>query len=325
MSSEARTITYSPSFTVVPTHECFNRCGYCNFRAEAGSDWLTPEAARQLLEPLRRTGVCEILVLSGEVHPRDRRRGDWFSMIESLCAVALELGFLPHTNCGILSFAEMRALQQVNCSMGLMLEIESDRLLESVHRHAPSKIPALRVEQLAWAGELGIPFTTGLLLGIGETWAEREATLQTIARLQERYGHIQEVILQPHRPGGAQHWSGEALGEAELLETVRLARSILPAEITLQIPPNLVVDLLPFLEAGVRDLGGIGPVDVVNPDYAHPLVARLRGNLQEAGWKLKERLPVYPHLYGRVPTALRQTLRTHLQSFLDSPILRKKK
>ncbi|MBW4698193.1 MAG: 7,8-didemethyl-8-hydroxy-5-deazariboflavin synthase subunit CofG [Aphanocapsa lilacina HA4352-LM1] len=306
-----RTVTYSPAFTLVPTRECFNRCGYCNFRAERGADWLNPTEARALLLPLVRSGVVEILVLSGEVHPHDPRRSEWFAMIQGICEVALELGFLPHTNCGVLRFEEMRALQQLNVSLGLMLEIDSNRLLGSVHRQAPSKLPALRTGQLEWAGTLGIPFTTGLLLGIGETPAEREDTLRTIARLHNRHGHIQEVILQPHSPGGSQSWVGEPLGEAQLLDMVRLARQILPAEITIQIPPNLVGDLVPLLEAGARDLGGIGPVDVVNPDYAHPVVERLGERLAAAGWQLEPRLPVYPHLDRRVAAALQPLLGEH--------------
>ncbi|MBC8121816.1 MAG: 7,8-didemethyl-8-hydroxy-5-deazariboflavin synthase subunit CofG, partial [Gemmatimonadaceae bacterium] len=112
-----RIVTYSPSFTVVPTHECFNRCGYCNFRADRGAPWLSSTEAGRILAPLQEHGVIEVLILSGEVHPQDRRRTDWFAMIEGICRTALDLGFLPHTNCGILHFEEMRALQQVNCSL----------------------------------------------------------------------------------------------------------------------------------------------------------------------------------------------------------------
>ncbi len=310
-----RIVTYSPSFTVVPTHECFNRCGYCNFRADRGAPWLSPTEAGRILAPLRQRGVIEVLVLSGEVHPQDRRRADWFAMIEGICRTALDLGFLPHTNCGILHFEEMRALQQVNCSLGLMLEICSEKLLETVHRHAPSKVPALRVQQLEWAGELGIPFTTGLLLGIGESADERLATLETIAQIQRRYGHIQEVILQPHRPGSAQVWTAKPFSEPELLNLVRCARAILPETVVIQIPPNLVSDLLAFLEAGARDLGGIGPVDVVNPDYDHPRPGVLARRLKSSGWQLRRRLPVYPLGYDRVSTGVRPVLEAFLEDW----------
>jgi FO synthase subunit 1 len=207
----------------------------------------------------------------------------------------------------------MERLQRLNCSMGLMLEILSDRLDAGVHRHAPGKRGPLRVQQLEWAGQLGIPFTTGLLLGIGETEAERLHTLETIAEMHRRWGHIQEVILQPHSPGGQQPWPGGGFAEEALLAVTRQARRVLPDSVALQIPPNLVRDPVPFLEAGARDLGGIGPKDVVNPDYTHPQPLALAGHLAERGWLLHPRLPVYAHLYNRVPQAVQPVLATHTQ------------
>jgi FO synthase subunit 1 len=187
--------------------------------------------------------------------------------------------------------------------MGLMLEIARDDL--AVHRHAPGKRTAVRLEQLVWAGELGIPFTTGLLLGIGEQEHDRLTTLTLIAEVHGRFGHIQEVILQPHSPGAAQPWPGVPFAEADLLALVAQARTLLPPQVTIQIPPNLVDDPVPFLEAGARDLGGIGPVDVVNPDYEHPEVARLAGRLSASGWHLVPRLPVYPQFEDNLPARLR--------------------
>lgn len=291
-------VTYSPAYTIVPTYECFNRCTYCNFRVDPGHDtWLTLEKARTILQPLQAQGVIEILVLSGEVHPQHSHRSAWFQRIYDLCQLALDLGFLPHTNAGPLSFEEMTQLKQVNVSMGLMLEQMTPTLLTTVHRHAPSKVPAVRLQQLEWAGQLKIPFTTGLLLGIGETETDRVATLETIAQLHQKWGHIQEVILQPHSLGQQQAWQGAVFTGEQLAEIVAVARQILPAEITLQIPPNLVTDaaqLLNCITAGTRDLGGIGPKDEVNPDYPHPHDAALAQILQKAGWQLKPRLPIYP-------------------------------
>ena len=164
------TVTYSPAYTLVPTYECFNRCSYCNFRTAPGqSPWMALESAAKILRGLQTQGICEILILSGEVHPRSPRRNAWFERIYQLCELALKLGFLPHTNAGPLSFAEMERLKSVNVSMGLMLEQLTPELLKTVHQHAPSKMPQLRLQQLEWAGKLQIPFTTGLLLGIGET------------------------------------------------------------------------------------------------------------------------------------------------------------
>lgn len=291
-------VTYSPAYTVVPTYECFNRCTYCNFRTEPGkSPWLSLTAAHSQLKRLQSQGVCEILILSGEVHPHSSRRQAWFTLIYDLCALALSLGLLPHTNAGPLSWDEMQQLKTVNVSMGLMLEQLTPKLLHTVHRQAPSKIPAIRLQQLAWAGELQIPFTTGLLLGIGEKPKDWWETLEAIAQIHQRWGHIQEVILQPYSPGSNQTWVAPAFDPHQLPEVVAAAREILPPNIPLQIPPNLVKDaswLLACLDAGARDLGGIGPKDEVNPDYPHLNVPRLREILEPSGWQLVPRLPVYP-------------------------------
>jgi FO synthase subunit 1 len=298
MSLFERTVTYSPAYTLVPTYECFNRCSYCNFRAEPGqSPWLSLTEATSQLTSLRSQGIIEILILSGEVHPQSSRRNDWFQRIFDLCELALALGFLPHTNAGPLSFAEMERLKLVNVSIGLMLEQVTPRLLETVHRHAPSKQPQVRLEQLEWAGELQIPFTTGLLLGLGETEADRQETLEAIAQIHHRWGHIQEVILQPYSPGTKESWAGSAFDIQDLIHTISLARRILPDSIAIQIPPNLVPtsqDLAACLDAGASDLGGIGPRDEVNPDYPHPIDSNLADILQAAQWQLVPRLPVYP-------------------------------
>lgn len=295
---DSRIVTYSPAYTLVPTYECFNRCTYCNFRAEPGkSPWLTLTDAQNKLRTFQDQGVCEILILSGEVHPHSSRRQGWFQRIYDISELALSLGFLSHTNAGPLSYEEMAQLKTVNVSMGLMLEQLTPRLLQTVHRHAPSKIPELRLQQLEWAGKLKIPFTTGLLLGIGETQEDWWDTLDAIANLHSCYGHIQEVILQPHSPGSQQTWDAPAFNPHQLPEVIAKARQILPPDITIQIPPNLVPDanwLLACLDAGARDLGGIGPKDEVNPDYPHPNYQDLYKIMEPAGWGLVPRLPVYP-------------------------------
>lgn len=301
LSSSPKVVTYSPAYTIVPTYECFNRCSYCNFRAEPGSrPWMTLAEAENILFSLKDKNICEILILSGEVHPLSSRREAWFGLIYDLCALALSMGFLPHTNAGTLSFGEMEKLKNVNVSMGLMLEQLTPKLLNTVHRHAPSKLPELRLQQLQWAGELQIPFTTGLLLGIGETEDDWWETLAAISDLHQRYQHIQEVILQPHSPGSQQTFDAEAFDPHQLPQVIAKAREILPADITIQIPPNLVKDenwLLACLDAGARDLGGIGPKDEVNPDYPHVQEQRLRDIVQPAGWELVPRLPVYPQFH----------------------------
>ncbi|KKJ01541.1 radical SAM protein [Prochlorothrix hollandica PCC 9006 = CALU 1027] len=292
-----RVITYSPAYTLVPTYGCFNRCSYCNFRQDLGqSPPLSLEQAGQMLRSLQPTPVTEILILSGEVHPHSPDRPAWFQRLYDLAALALDRGFLPHTNAGPLSFEEMEQLKAVNVSLGLMVEQISPRLQHTVHRHAPSKQPEVRLEQLRWAGQLQIPFTTGLLLGLGESWDDRCQSLAAIAVIHQQWNHIQEVILQPYVPGSQEDWGNTPFAPADLVTLVTLAREILPATIALQIPPNLVssATLLACLGAGARDLGGIGPKDEVNPDYSHGTLNHLRQLLLSDGWELVPRLPVYP-------------------------------
>jgi 7,8-didemethyl-8-hydroxy-5-deazariboflavin synthase len=305
-------ISYSPAYTLVPTYDCFNRCSYCNFRTNIGeSPWLTLTEAEKMLKSLQNQGIIEILVLSGEVHPNSSQRSAWLQRIYELCELAISLGFLPHINVGPLTFTEMSQLKQVNVSMGLMLEQITPKLLETVHRYAPSKVPELRLQQLEWAGQLKIPFTTGLLLGIGETSEDWKNTLNAIATVHKRWGHIQEVILQPHSLGSQQIWQQQGFNLQQLPEVVAIARSILPPDITLQIPPNLVTHpdiLLACLDAGARDLGGIGPRDEVNPDYPHPEHQTLQAILAPNGWQLVRRLPVYPQYDAWVVPKLQEVV-----------------
>lgn len=296
-NSHTHTITYSPAYTIVPTYECFNQCSYCNFRTAPGEgNWLTLSAAAHILQELKNQQVCEILILSGEVHPQSPQRSAWLQRIYDLCALALSMGFLPHTNVGILTFEEMQRLKNVNASMGLMLEQITPKLLNTVHRHAPSKLPSLRIQQLIWAGELQIPWTTGLLLGIGETEDDCQVTLRLISDLHQHYHHIQEVILQPYSLGSQQTLAELGFNPHRLPAMIAQAREILPPDITIQIPPNLVPEaswLLDCIAAGARDLGGISPKDEVNPDYPHLQPTELRHILQSKGWQLVPRLPVY--------------------------------
>ncbi|MBE9222204.1 7,8-didemethyl-8-hydroxy-5-deazariboflavin synthase subunit CofG [Cyanobacterium stanieri LEGE 03274] len=296
-----RLVTYSPAFTLVPTYECFNRCSYCNFRTDPKQDlWLTLDKAREILTSLQGKEVTEILILSGEVHPQSNRRKDWLKRIYDIAHLALSMGFFPHSNVGPLSYEEMALLKTVNASMGLMVEQVNPSLLDTVHRFAPSKVPQLRLQQLEWAGMLQIPFTTGILLGIGESSFDRMESIRAIALIQEKYGHIQEVILQPYSKGSKDSYLQNNFNNLDLLETINNAKKILPNNITVQIPPNLIQDekvLIQCLELGVRDLGGIVPKDEVNPNYSHDNLTDLKNTLLNHGWILKPRLPVYPQYY----------------------------
>jgi FO synthase subunit 1 len=307
-------ITYSAAYTLVPTYECFNRCTYCNFRVDPGKDsWLTIPQAKNKLTQLQGKNICEILILSGEVHPQSRERKSWFQLIYDLCELALSMGFLPHTNVGPLSYEEMSQLKEVNVSMGLMLEQLTPTLGNTVHRYAPSKVPELRLQQLELAGELLIPFTTGLLLGIGESEQDWWDSLNAIASLQVKYGHIQEVILQPHSLGQQQESQTPSFNLRKLPEVIAKARQILPETITIQIPPNLIPELeflLDCLAGGASDLGGIGPIDEVNPDYEHFSLENLSKSLKTAGYTLVQRLPVYPQYYGWLGDRLQKIVET---------------
>ena len=313
-------VTYSPAFTVVPTYECFNRCDYCNFRVEPGKGWnLQGEQVVRSLQPHINSGACEILILSGEVHPNSPHRSNWFTQIYKTCAIALNLGFLPHTNVGPLSGSEMMALAQVNVSMGLMVEQVTPQWLETVHRHAPSKDPELRLQQLRQAGQLRIPFTTGILVGLGETVGDREASLRAIAQVHQTYGHIQEAIIQPYQPGSGQVSSWPGCSMDELLATIEMARSLLPEDIVIQVPPNLLTQpdtLRAALRAGARDLGGVVPIDEVNPDYDHHPLEQMRSHLSAEGFTLQPRLPVYPQYEHWLPMPLQRAIALWKQSVL---------
>ena len=299
-------VRWSPSVTLVPTHACFNACDYCSFRRAPGTAPLlsTSEAHEQLTS---RPLASEVLLLSGETAPASPQRAAWFARLLELSRVALAMGRLPHTNAGPLSLREMAALGRLNPSLGLMLE-GLGPAYDRLHRAAPSKRLERRLGQLVQAGRLGIPFTTGLLLGVGETPADRRRALELLATLQRRWGHLQEVILQPWRPDGAQARPLDAAEQAAMLETIRLARQLLPPEVNLQLPANLwpLDGLAEAIAAGINDLGGIDVQDVINPAYPQPSPAQLSSRLEAAGWQLRPRLCVQPACIAWLPPALRR-------------------
>lgn len=317
-SARQRVIRWSPSVTLVPTRACFNDCSYCSFRLPPGSggapgaaDGLDDAAAADQLE--RRPQAAEVLLLSGEVPPDSPHRPVWFGRLLRLSRLALRRGRLPHTNAGPLSRREMAALARLNPSMGLMLE-GLGPAYDQAHRRAPSKRLAVRLAQLEQAGRLGLPFTTGLLLGVGESRQQRLEALELLALLQRQWGHLQEVILQPWRPAVAQARPLGTSDRAELLETIAAARAILPAEVHLQLPPNLwpLAHLAEALDAGIDDLGGIDVADVINPDYPQASPPALASVLAAAGYDLRPRLCVHdrwiPWLPARLRAAAERTL-----------------
>ncbi|MFM8966413.1 MAG: 7,8-didemethyl-8-hydroxy-5-deazariboflavin synthase subunit CofG [Vulcanococcus sp.] len=299
-------ITWSPSVTLVPSRGCFNQCDYCSFRLPL--DQARPLELAQAREQLRRRPQArEVLLLSGEVAPGSPERPAWGRRLLALSRLALAEGRLPHTNAGPLDRHEMAALARLNPSMGLMLE-GLGPAYDRLHQRAPSKGLAVRLGQLEQAGRLGVPFTTGLLLGVGESLAERRQGLELLAQLQRRWGHLQEVILQPWRPDAEQGRPLDAQERRDLLATIALARRLLPPEVHLQMPPNLwpLYALPEALEAGIDDLGGIDSTDVINPAYPQPTPEQLAAVLGRQGWRLRPRLCVHRRWWPWLPAALRR-------------------
>jgi len=302
-------LTFSPKVFIPLTMLCRDRCGYCTFAkapARLDSPYLAIDEVLEIARAGRAAGCHEALFTLGEA-PEDRYpvAREWLaahgyaSTVEYLtaaCAAVLaETGLLPHANAGALGPDELAALRAVSASQGMMLESLNPGL--DAHRAAPDKVPARRLATLEDAGRLAIPFTTGLLVGIGESREDRLDTLEAIAAAHARHGHVQEVIVQNFlpKPGTSMHRHPPCPTD-EFLWTIAAARLVLPPGIHLQAPPNLSDDLAPLVAAGIDDWGGVSPVtaDHVNPERAWPALGILRAATEEAGHTLAPRLTVYP-------------------------------
>lgn len=296
-------MTYSKNVFVPVTNICRNRCGYCGFRREPGQPGarlMRPEEILPVLEKGVKAGCTEALFTFGEYAEEVSEYRKWLkelgysSTLEYLlflCETAIDAGILPHTNAGIMTRSELKALKPLNASMGLMLE--STATLEA-HKDCPGKLPELRLNTIREAGKLRIPYTTGLLVGIGEKRKDRIESLEAIASLHKEYGHIQEVIVQNFAPKpGTPMENFPAPSIEEMIDTICLARQILPSDIAVQVAPNLV-DPKALIAKGVTDLGGISPltIDWINPEAEWPDVKDLQRKLNPI--LLRERLPIYP-------------------------------
>ncbi len=300
-------VTYSPSWTLIPTHYCRNTCGYCVFveREGARAQLVSVTQARSEIEHARAAGATELLMMSGEAvetsrHIRAQLRHAGFACytdyLISIARMALERDMLPHINIGNVTFDELTALRNVVPSMGMMLETTDGSLRgRAAHRRAPDKEPVRRLETLREAGRARMPFTTGLLVGIGETMSAREETLHAIAEIQIDYGHIQEVIVQPFTPhAGTAMENCAAPCFEEMRDVVQLARAILPPEVTVQIPPNIAARFVELVEAGARDLGGVSPDgDRINPRERWLAPKTYAKALATRGYTLQARLAVH--------------------------------
>jgi FO synthase len=292
---------------------------------------MTPDEVLAVAEAGRRAGCKEALFSLGDqpeaVFPEAKaflKKLGFGRTLEYLAAMTQlvldETGLLPHSNPGLMSVADLRALRESNVSMGLMLETASPRLgrAQGPHWKAPDKVPSFRLRTLEDAGRLSIAFTTGLLIGIGETLEERVDSLLAIRRLHETYGHIQEVIVQPFRtkPETRMSLAPEPSTE-DLLRTLAIARLIFGGEMNLQSPPNLLSHDYPvLLGAGINDWGGISPVtrDFINPEAAWPQIPVLAEKTSAAGFVLRERLAIYPEFSSR-PAFIAGRVQSHLQQF----------
>ncbi|HEX2849248.1 MAG TPA: 5-amino-6-(D-ribitylamino)uracil--L-tyrosine 4-hydroxyphenyl transferase CofH [Acidimicrobiales bacterium] len=302
-------ITWSPKVFIPLTHLCRDKCGYCTFAqppARVVAPYLSPDQVLAVARAGAAAGCSEALFTLGE-RPEERYPaarewlgehgyGSTVDYLVAMCRLVIEeTGLLPHANAGALHRDELARLREVSASQGMMIESLDGGL--AAHRGSPDKTPERRLATLEAAGELAIPFTTGILCGIGETREDRLAALAAIAASHERHGHVQEVIVQNFlpKPGTSMHAEPPCPTE-EFLWSIAVARLLLPADVHVQAPPNLSDDFGALLDAGIDDWGGVSPVtpDHVNPERPWPAVERLREVTEAKGFALAPRLTIYP-------------------------------
>jgi len=312
-------VSFSKKVFIPLTTLCRDYCSYCTFRkdpGQPGAHFMTPDEVLALAERARQAGCKEALFSLGDqperIFPEAREflRTQGYSRtldyLAAMCELVLEkTGLLPHANPGVMDRAALVRLKDSNASVGLMLENVSPRLMRDglPHANAPDKVPALRLRTIEEAGKLSIAFTTGILIGIGETMEERIDSLLAIRALHEKYGHIQEVIIQNFRAKPDIPMAAHPEPSLEdMLRTIALARLILGPQMNIQAPPNLSYDDFPrLLEGGINDWGGISPItkDFINPEAAWPQITRLKAKTERRGFVLRERLALYPEFVDR--------------------------
>ena len=329
-------VTYSRKVFVPLTNLCRDRCSYCTFARVPGdgqAHTMTPEEVLAVARAGGAAGCKEALFSLGDKpelrYPEYRAwleqqgLGSTIEYLQAMCRLVFEeTGLLPHANPGVLSREEMLELQPVNASLGMMLETTSRRLLGpgEAHYRCPDKVPEARLAAIDTAGELHIPFTTGILIGIGETPEERVDALLAIRERNDKHGHIQEVIVQNFRAKPDTLFAGRPEpGALDVARTTAVARLILGSQVNVQVPPNLSGDAYGFyLLAGINDWGGISPVtrDFINPEMAWPEIAKLGATTSAAGFTLRERLAAYPE-YLRDPGWIPENLRRAALAWTD--------
>ncbi|MDQ2054786.1 7,8-didemethyl-8-hydroxy-5-deazariboflavin synthase subunit CofG [Halobellus sp. H-GB7] len=303
-------LTFSRNVFLPLTTACRYTCTYCTYYDVPGeATLLSPDEVRERLRVGADAGCTEALFTFGDepderytaIHDQLAEWGydDILGYLRDCCEMALEEGLLPHSNPGDLTEADFERLASVNASMGVMLETTAD---VRAHSGTRRKTPGQRLNTIRAAGEVGVPFTTGLLVGIGESWRDRAESLLAIRELHERYDHVQEVIVQNVVPNERSDFEQPSVDT--MRRVVAMARAALPAEVSVQVPPNLS-PTRDLVDCGVDDLGGVSPVteDYINPDYAWPALRELEEIAAEAGVPLYERLPVYDRY---LPESLRR-------------------
>ena len=320
------TVTFSKKAFFNIINLCKDTCTYCTYKAEPEDTKLSLMSKQQILELLqlaKKYKCVEALFVTGEKpeekYPEARewlKKNGFKSTVEYLIhasELALELGLFPHTNAGNLNFEEMKELKKTNVSMGVMLENVSDRLTERGMPHylAASKRPKTRLSILENSGKLKIPMTTGILVGIGETIEEVIDSIFAIKQLHQKYGNIQEVILQNFQPKQDTIMKNNPSADENYFKTiVALSRIIMP-EMNIQIPPNLSPkSYQSFLSIGINDWGGISPLtpDFVNPEFSWPEISKVEENSKNAGFDLKCRFPIYPEFFSFISKELRDKM-----------------
>ncbi|MFQ5975672.1 MAG: 7,8-didemethyl-8-hydroxy-5-deazariboflavin synthase subunit CofG [Candidatus Hydrothermarchaeales archaeon] len=302
-------VTYSRNLFLPVTNLCRNSCSYCGFkRGEEEAMIMDGEMIDRALEKGLKEGCKEALFTFGErpeVYKKMRHflneegYENFVDYLHELCGMAMAKGLLPHTNAGILKREEMTLLNEVNVSMGLMLESVSDRLcLEGMpHEHSPGKTPKLRLRMIEDAGRLKIPFTTGLLIGIGESDEEIVDSLISLKKVHERYGHLQEIIIQNFVPKPGTPMEDHVGPSVGKMARVVVASRLVFNHMSIQVPPNLNFGREEiFLKCGANDFGGVSPItlDYVNPESPWPDISYLEKKANGVGLILKERLAIYP-------------------------------
>ena len=319
-------VTFSKKAFFNIVNLCKDTCSYCTYKSEPGEAKLSLMSKQQITELLKlakKYKCVEALFVTGEQpEQRYQEARDWLkennfkSTVEYLIhssEIALEMGLFPHTNAGNLNYEEMKELKKTNVSMGVMLENVSERLTEKGMPHylAASKRPKARLEILENSGKLGIPMTTGILVGIGETVEEIVDSLFAIKQLNDKHENIQEVILQNFQPKPDTGMKDEpSADEKNFKLVVALARIIMP-EMNIQIPPNLSPkSYQSFLSVGINDWGGISPItpDFVNPEFSWPEISKVDEYSKKAGFDLKCRFPIYPEYFSFVSKELRDKI-----------------